>query len=588
MAGDDAAAGRPARQWKWDVALSFAGAQRDYVEQVAAALKAQGVRCFYDADEQIALWGQDLAKVLPAIFGEQAAAVVVFVSAECAARYWTQVERRAALDRAVRERREYVLPARFDDTDIPELAGKITINLRGLSPQKFADMVATKLVELGVVSPFADAEVADAIPGGRGTGTELTPSEPVSGVMPSASSLIGSTSPSPTRPAEKGLFSPDGDGTAHVPRWGGSDWHTAWGEDAYLARVAEVTRLLHPDAAVKVGGTDDDGPPHLQVTVERPGRPADQWLVGVCEHGVDAVAVEMFATWVRSRDAAGEPRLASELVYGGLRADHGLVAAALLRGVRLVRFLDYQEELVDLRGYLTRQSGLLAANPEYPPGLYVPQRMSRLDQPDVPPVDDAIDEVARWLAADGPLFALLLADFGHGKTFLLRELARRLPDRLPHLIPVLVELRTLEKAHSSVDELLALHFIAAGEDGYDRKKFGYLLRAGRVVLLFDGFDELALRVTYDRAADHLKTLLDAIDGDAKIVMTSRRQHFISDDQVRTALASGWRWCRRAGWPGWRTSPTTRSKSSWKNFSATSSASPPTTRAGTGRPPTASL
>jgi len=36
--------------WQWDVALSFAGAQREYVEQVAAALKARGVRCFYDAD----------------------------------------------------------------------------------------------------------------------------------------------------------------------------------------------------------------------------------------------------------------------------------------------------------------------------------------------------------------------------------------------------------------------------------------------------------------------------------------------------------------------------------------------------------
>ena len=32
--------------WRWDVALSFAGAQRDYVEQVAAALQARGVRCF--------------------------------------------------------------------------------------------------------------------------------------------------------------------------------------------------------------------------------------------------------------------------------------------------------------------------------------------------------------------------------------------------------------------------------------------------------------------------------------------------------------------------------------------------------------
>ena len=85
-------------------------AQRDYVGQVARALKARGVRCFYDADEQIELWGKYLAEELPAIYGEQAAAVVVFISAEYAARDWTRLERRAALARAVRERREYVLP----------------------------------------------------------------------------------------------------------------------------------------------------------------------------------------------------------------------------------------------------------------------------------------------------------------------------------------------------------------------------------------------------------------------------------------------------------------------------------------------
>ena len=112
MTGADGGAGpgdRPAQQW--DVALSFAGAQRGYVGQVAKALQARGVRCFYDADEQIDLWGKYLAEELPDIYGEQAAVVVVFVSAEYAARDWTRLERRAALARAVRERREYVLPA---------------------------------------------------------------------------------------------------------------------------------------------------------------------------------------------------------------------------------------------------------------------------------------------------------------------------------------------------------------------------------------------------------------------------------------------------------------------------------------------
>src|SRR5260370_10557992 len=107
MAGANGGAGpgaRPERQW--DVALSFAGAQRNYVGQVAQALKARGVRCFYDADEQTELWGKYLADELPVIYGEQAAAVGMFVSAEYAARGRPPLERRTPLARAVRERRE--------------------------------------------------------------------------------------------------------------------------------------------------------------------------------------------------------------------------------------------------------------------------------------------------------------------------------------------------------------------------------------------------------------------------------------------------------------------------------------------------
>jgi len=144
--------------WRWDVALSFAGAQREYVEQVAAALKARGLRCFYDADEQVGLWGRYLAEELPAIYGEQAAAVVVFISAEYAARDWTVLERRAAFSRAVRERREYVLPARFDDAPLPGLlADMVTVDLRGRAPGQFAAMIAAKLAGLDIAAPAPSA-----------------------------------------------------------------------------------------------------------------------------------------------------------------------------------------------------------------------------------------------------------------------------------------------------------------------------------------------------------------------------------------------------------------------------------------------
>jgi len=79
---------------------------------------------------------------------------VVFISAEYVERDWTQLERRAALDRAVRERRDYVLPARFDDTPVPGLlSGVVTVDLLGQSPRQFPGVVAAKLAALGIAGP---------------------------------------------------------------------------------------------------------------------------------------------------------------------------------------------------------------------------------------------------------------------------------------------------------------------------------------------------------------------------------------------------------------------------------------------------
>ena len=143
-AGPGAGQGR-----RWDVALSFAGAQRDYVGQVAAALKARGVRCFYDADEQVELWGTHLAEELPRIYAQESAAVVVFISADYAGGDWTRLERRAALGRAVAEAGVYVLPARFDDSELPGLLPDVvTVDLRRYTPEQFADLVADKVAGL--------------------------------------------------------------------------------------------------------------------------------------------------------------------------------------------------------------------------------------------------------------------------------------------------------------------------------------------------------------------------------------------------------------------------------------------------------
>jgi TIR domain len=148
---------------QWDVALSFAGAQRDYVGQVAGALKARGVRCFYDADEQVRLWGTYLAEELPRIYARESAAVVVFISADYVGRDWTRLERRAAFSRAVAEAGVYVLPARFDDSELPGLLPDVVaVDLRRYTPGQFADLIVAKLA----ISPSPPPDGAGRVPAG--------------------------------------------------------------------------------------------------------------------------------------------------------------------------------------------------------------------------------------------------------------------------------------------------------------------------------------------------------------------------------------------------------------------------------------
>ena len=137
------------------------------------ALKARGVRCFYDADEQVRLWGTHLAEELPRIYARESAAVVVFVSADYAGRDWTRLERRAAFSQAVAEAGVYVLPARFDDSELPGLLPDVVaVDLRRYTPGQFADLVVAKLADLAI-SPSpppggAGRAPAGGVPGERG------------------------------------------------------------------------------------------------------------------------------------------------------------------------------------------------------------------------------------------------------------------------------------------------------------------------------------------------------------------------------------------------------------------------------------
>lgn len=137
---------------KYHVALSFAGEDRDYVEEVAKELRDNGVDVFYDRYEETTLWGKNLYTYLSEVYKDKAMYTVIFISKHYKEKLWTNHERESAQARAFEESKEYILPVKFDESvDIPGIL-KTTgyISLASLSPQDLASKIIEKLENDGV------------------------------------------------------------------------------------------------------------------------------------------------------------------------------------------------------------------------------------------------------------------------------------------------------------------------------------------------------------------------------------------------------------------------------------------------------
>lgn len=146
-------------EFEYDVVVSFAGEDRLSVERFVSLLKVAGLKVFYDTDEQGALWGKDLYEHLDDVYKHKARFCVMFISERYAKKRWTNHERKSAQERAFNENREYILPVRFDDTDIPGIRGTVGyVDLRQMTIEKVASLAIEKVRAEANHSPASKAK----------------------------------------------------------------------------------------------------------------------------------------------------------------------------------------------------------------------------------------------------------------------------------------------------------------------------------------------------------------------------------------------------------------------------------------------
>jgi hypothetical protein len=148
-------------EFKYDVTLSFAGEDRQYVEKVAQTLSDNGVKVFYDKFEEVDLWGKDLGIHFDFVYRKGAKYCVPFISENYKKKIWTNHEIKTAISRAIEANVEYILPARFDDTEIEGIRPTLGfVDLRNYSPKEFAHLIIKKLEKEPTI-PLPEKEQED-------------------------------------------------------------------------------------------------------------------------------------------------------------------------------------------------------------------------------------------------------------------------------------------------------------------------------------------------------------------------------------------------------------------------------------------
>ena len=147
--------------------------------------------------------------------------------------------------------------------------------------------------------------------------------------------------------------------------------------------------------------------------------------------------------------------------------------------------------------------------------------------------------VRRWLDDRTPPPLVVLGGYGSGKSTFAATLARELAEEslrdVGARIPILVTLGEITD-ESSLDglfgKLLASRYRV---DGYHFQALRALNRNGRLVIIFDGLDEMKHGMTFDVFERECLKLFELNEGDSRIVLLGRPNAFPSDREFQSVI-----------------------------------------------------
>jgi 3',5'-cyclic AMP phosphodiesterase CpdA len=300
--------------------------------------------------------------------------------------------------------------------------------------------------------------------------------------------------------------------------------------DDFVSQVEFVTRRDVGDALIE--RRRKGNPPLDYLLILRAAAP--RRCIGILDQELDEPTLNRFDDVLFSplREPGGTDLI---LVHRGPEVPT-VRAAARRRGIQVKTWTEYND-LLEPGAYAAWLREQLQTDALYPQGLYLAQRYRNVDRwgkESHEVHDDLLDDVYDRILDDEGCFVLILGEAGFGKSFLVRRLAyQMLKNERVSITPIVIYLRDRDK-RQTIEEMVS-NVLIPSRSAFNADRFQHSLEAGSLALLIDGYDEFGVRVGYVNAAAQLRTFVQALRGRAKVLLTTRPNHFRSADEVTSKL-----------------------------------------------------
>jgi hypothetical protein len=194
---------------------------------------------------------------------------------------------------------------------------------------------------------------------------------------------------------------------------------------------------------------------------------------------------------------------------------------------------DLEDDLLNVRHYLYTMIRYITEEAQI--SNYIPIQATPIDQNNQPVgKESGLFEYAKSWLADGNQQLCILGDFGSGKTTFLRFLF----DKMASLylsgkekrIPLFIPLRDYQEIKDGKD--LMMQFFSKELDANIPEKYlENLLKAGKFLILLDGFDEMGRFSDYDKRQHNYFKLSQLAVEKSKVIISCRPAYFITHKEL---------------------------------------------------------